>query len=107
MCRAAFGIEMANQFVDYRRIAVKGITALEQIGRFTIRVFVQVTLPSSSSSSTNVKVPGSAEIEISLVLSITVFCLFRIRTIVFLVVILSCWIDWRKEVQLLEKTIEI
>jgi hypothetical protein len=47
---------MANQFVDYRRIAVKGITALEQIGRFTIRVFVQVTEPSSSSSSsTNVK----------------------------------------------------
>ncbi|CAK9875981.1 unnamed protein product [Sphagnum jensenii] len=33
---------MANQFVDYRRIAVKGITAFEQIGRFTIRVFVQV-----------------------------------------------------------------
>ncbi len=36
---------MADQVIDYRRIAVKGITALEQIGRFTIRVFVQVRQP--------------------------------------------------------------
>ncbi|CAM6045231.1 unnamed protein product [Sphagnum compactum] len=35
-------MDMADQLTDYRRIAVKGITALEQVGRFTIRVFVQV-----------------------------------------------------------------
>ncbi len=40
-----FGIDMTDQVIDYRRIAVKGITALEQIGRFTIRVFVQVRQP--------------------------------------------------------------
>lgn len=33
---------MAEKLLDYRRIAVKGITALEQAGRFTIRVFAQV-----------------------------------------------------------------
>jgi hypothetical protein len=33
---------MADKLLDYRRIAVKGITALEQAGRFTIRVFAQV-----------------------------------------------------------------
>ncbi|CAK9190231.1 unnamed protein product [Sphagnum troendelagicum] len=35
-------MDMADQLTDYRRIAVKGITALEHVGRFTIRVFVQV-----------------------------------------------------------------
>ncbi|KAL2614111.1 hypothetical protein R1flu_025803 [Riccia fluitans] len=34
---------MAERLIaDYRRIAVKGITALEQAGRHTIRVFAQV-----------------------------------------------------------------
>ncbi|OAE30453.1 hypothetical protein AXG93_2121s1270 [Marchantia polymorpha subsp. ruderalis] len=34
---------MAERLVaDYRRIAVKGITALEQAGRHTIRVFAQI-----------------------------------------------------------------
>jgi hypothetical protein len=33
---------MTDHFLDYRRIVVKGITALEQVGRFTIRVCVQV-----------------------------------------------------------------
>ncbi|CAM6106643.1 unnamed protein product [Calypogeia fissa] len=33
---------MAEKLLDYRRIAVKGITALEQAGRHTIRVFAQV-----------------------------------------------------------------
>jgi hypothetical protein len=44
-------MDMADQLTDYRRIAVKGITALEHVGRFTIRVFVQVRGNCSSTSS--------------------------------------------------------
>jgi hypothetical protein len=44
-------MDMADLLTDYRRIAVKGITSLEHVGRFTIRVFVQVrgNCPSTSS----------------------------------------------------------